>query len=155
MKDFVDATVFMGMHSKNEEERIACKNFFVKRISKPVWMSLEQVGRCDDIIWRKFSRRVQDLYYPFMDKLHTIMAIKRVPFDKKTIDLLSSVDDELSQGEKLTVAMASAHGGRLYTLNTHLLELNKDSIVKPHSGDELKFPEGLEDAYQESLVLRT
>ena len=38
-------------------------------------MSLEQVGKCDEIIWSNFSSKVQEPYHPFRDKLDTIMKI--------------------------------------------------------------------------------
>ncbi|WP_201294684.1 MULTISPECIES: DUF6190 family protein [unclassified Nocardiopsis] len=63
---FVDADVFMGMHHENEALRRGCKAFFVERLKGRVAMSLEQVGRCDDLVWRR-PRELQDAYYPFMD----------------------------------------------------------------------------------------
>jgi len=154
MKEFIDSSVFMGMHSKNEKERIACKNFFINRISKSIWMSLEQVGKCDDIIWSNFSNKIQESYYPFMDRLHTIMEIRRIPFDQKTIDSLSKFNDSgLSQEEKLIVAITIAQNGVLYTFNKKLLNMDKDFIKAPESGKEAKFSD-LEEAYQESLKLR-
>jgi acetate kinase len=154
MKEFIDSSVFMGMHSKNEKERIACKNFFINRISKTVWMSLEQVGKCDDIIWSNFSSKIQESYYPFMDRLHTIMEIKRIPFDKKTVDSLSNINDSgLSQEEKFIVAVVIAQNAKLYTFNKKLLNLEKNFIKAPDSGNEEKFSD-LEEAYQESLKLR-
>src|SRR3989338_8981668 len=108
MKEFIDSTIFMGMHNKDETIRIACKNFFVKRIKKKIYMSLEQVGKCDDIIW-KFDRRTQDAYYPFMDNLHTIMNIKRVSYNEKDIKHSMSIkEDKLSFSEKLTLGMTIA-----------------------------------------------
>lgn len=73
---FIDATVFLGMHSSDETTRRACKGFFVQRLNDRVCMSLEHVGMCDDVIWAQ-PRTVQDAYYPFMDVLHTDMKIDR------------------------------------------------------------------------------
>ena len=92
MKEFIDSTIFMGMHSVDEKIRIACKNFFIDHLKKTIFMSLESVGKCDDIVWH-FDRETQDIYYPFMDRLHTVMDIQRIPYDKSDLDNRKSGDD--------------------------------------------------------------
>ena len=82
---FVDADVFMGMHHEDAAVRRGCKAFFVRHLNDRVTMSLEQVGRCDDLVWR-CPRALQDAYYPFMDRLHTDMAIHRVGYTKQDTD---------------------------------------------------------------------
>ena len=62
MKEYIDASVFLGMHSPNEAIRIACKNFFVRRLNRSIVMSLEQVGKCDDVIWSSYTDEEQATY---------------------------------------------------------------------------------------------
>lgn len=151
MKEYIDATVFMGMHSADEKIRIACKNFFVERMQKTIWMSLENVGKCDDIVWH-FDRETQDAYYPFMDRLHTVMDIQRIPYDAKTVDGRMAYNN-LDTFQQLT--LAQAQDGKLFTFDAALFGLNLDTMSSPNITDEeKKFPGDLEKFYQESLKLR-
>lgn len=72
----VDATVFLGMHHRDDELRRRSLGLFCSFFTRKVRMNYEQVGICDAVIWQQ-SREVQDLYYPFMDRLHTDMKILR------------------------------------------------------------------------------
>ena len=76
---FVDASVFLGMHHRNKAVRQDSLAFFCQQYAATVTMNYEQVGICDAVIWRQ-SRAVQDHYYPFMDRLHTDMAIARAGY---------------------------------------------------------------------------
>ncbi len=151
MKQFIDATIFMGMHSKDEKLRIACKNFFIKNLEQVVYMSLENVGKCDDIVWQ-FDSETQDLYYPFMDKLHTVMDIQRLEYNQTDLD--SRRDNSgLSTYQQLTVAQAINQ--KLLTFDKALLSLNSSYILSPKITDNEKtFPEDLEKLYIDSLALR-
>jgi hypothetical protein len=51
-KEFFDASVFLGMHSADDGVRKACKRFFALRFRGVALTSLDQVGKCDDVIWR-------------------------------------------------------------------------------------------------------
>ncbi|MEK6874938.1 MAG: DUF6190 family protein [Nanoarchaeota archaeon] len=175
MNEYIDASVFLGMHSRDEQIRVACKNYFVERLDDEVGISLEQVGKCDDVIWQ-YSREAQDAYYPFMDNLHTVMDIKRVPYDERDIQeaifhpyLLGS---DIDFSDKLTLGMVLARRAVLYTVNHQLLNLKprrltdrlggkirveadvSNSVQTPQAGKEIKFPEELEKLYQQSLVVR-
>ena len=154
-KEFIDATVFMGMHSKHEETRIACKNFFVQRTNHLIYMSFENVGKCDDLVW-PFDRITQDVYYPFMDRLHTFMRIKRLPYSTKELHLLPKpIFPSLNPFQKLTLLMVIAHKGKLYTFDKKLLSLELSFISKPAlSKRELSFKNELEKYYSPSLALR-
>ncbi|MBU1111337.1 MAG: DUF6190 family protein [archaeon] len=156
MIEFIDASVFLGMHSPNEKIRIACKNFFVKRLNQSVTMSLEQVGKCDDVIWSCFTDEEQAEYYPFMDRLHTMMKIKRIPYSNNDVQVSLSEFNLacLPLFGKLTLGMAMSKEGILYTVDPTLLV--GDLPVKLLVGDdeELSFPEELEKHYQRSLKVR-
>ncbi|MBM3911059.1 MAG: hypothetical protein FJ356_05365 [Thaumarchaeota archaeon] len=150
MKEFIDATIFMGMHSSDEKVRIACKNFFIERMKKTVFMSLENVGKCDDVVWQ-FDRETQDVYYPFMDRLHTVMDIQRIPYDEKTLQTRKTVS-ELNPFQQLT--LTQSQNGKLFTFDKALLNLKISNAVSPETPDEEKeFPDDLEKFYQESLKL--
>jgi hypothetical protein len=153
MKEYIDASVFLGMHSADEKTRIACKNYFVTRLNDPVGMSLEQVGKCDDVIWQ-YSRKEQDAYYPFMDNLHTTMNIQRVGYNEKDIqEAITNPDlQDLSIADRLTAGMAIARGAELYSVNPRLV--SNDYVRSPEAGKELSFPQALEELYQQSLEVR-
>jgi 4-hydroxy-tetrahydrodipicolinate synthase len=157
MKEFIDASLFLGMHSSDEKTRIACKNFFVKRLKqgKSVTMSLEQVGKCDDVIW-SYSREEQDSYYPFMDMLHTDMDVKRIPYHEKDIETATtnSALKNLSLPDRLAIGMTLVQQGVLYTVNPQLLSHKDLPCRLPAKGKELSFPKALEELYKESLELK-
>jgi hypothetical protein len=157
MKEFIDASVFMGLHSRDEQIRIVCKNFFIERMNKKLFMSFEHVGKCDDMVWQ-FDRRTQDAYYPFMDRLHTVMDIQRMPYDMEDINMYCNdfATSTLSTLQKLTCSMVLAKKGVLYTLDKELLDLKHDSFQELESvTKEAIFPGDLEEWYQKSLVLQT
>ena len=153
MKEYIDASVFLGMHSADEKTRIACKNYFVTRLNDQVGMSLEQVGKCDDVIWQ-YSREEQDAYYPFMDNLHTVMDIQRLGYDEKDIQEATNNPDlqDLEISDRLTAGMAIARGAELYSVNPKLV--GKDYVHSPEASKELSFPQALEELYKQSLEVR-
>ncbi|MFE9423863.1 DUF6190 family protein [Kitasatospora sp. NPDC006697] len=151
--EFVDAALFLGMNSADERIRIACKSYFAARLTGRVTMSLEQVGRCDDLVWR-FPREVQDAYYPFMDVLHTDMEIDRVPYDAEDLRLGLAGPSALPMHERLLLAMVRNRRGRLRTVSPRLLGGTEEQVAAPPAGPELAFPEPLESLYQQSLALR-
>lgn len=177
MKEYIDASTFLGMHSPDEKVRVACKNYFVKRLGDQIGMSLEQVGKCDDTIWQ-YPREQQDAYYPFMDNLHTVMDIQRIPYTEKDISEAEFNPwlHGLDISDRLTVGMALAQKGILYTVNPNLINfkpkapLNRlgqevtgldpkwyditDVIRHPELSEELNFPQELEELYQKSLAVK-
>ncbi len=179
MKEFIDASIFLGMHDKDERIRVACKNYFVKRLNEQIGMSLEQVGKCDDAIWQ-YSREQQDAYYPFMDNLHTVMDIERIPYNEKDIQeaQFNKRLHGLDLSDRLTAGMALARGAVLYSVNPQLVNFRpqqpvlrfnlesqrtsippawfeiSDFIRSPEIGKEQTFPDELERLYQQSLAVR-
>ncbi|MAG60282.1 hypothetical protein CL619_00700 [archaeon] len=153
MKEYIDASLFLGMHSADEKTRVACKNYFVTRLNDQVGMSLEQVGKCDEVIWQ-YQRDEQDAYYPFMDNLHTIMDIQRKGYHEKDIQEATTNPDlqDLSIANRLTLGMVISRGAELYSVNPELAE--KDYVRSPETGEELSFPQPLEEMYQQSLEVR-
>lgn len=157
---YADAALFLGMNSADDRLRRACKAFFADRLHGRVVMSQEQVGRCDDTIWR-FDRALQDAYYPFMDNLHTVMDIARPPYDED--DVRRGLDGEpprtLPVHERLLLGMVLNRHGRLHSASARLLEHGARgglpvAAPAPVSGPEPVFPEPLEKLYQQSLALR-
>ena len=78
-KIFIDASLFMGMHSIDKITRNQSLSIMSNLFSKGIYMNLEQVGMCDEYVW-SYSRKIQDDYYPFMDVLHTEMDINRMGY---------------------------------------------------------------------------
>lgn len=156
MKEFIDASVFLGMHSKDEKIRVACKNYFVKKLNNKVRMNLEQVGKCDDLIWNSLTFKEQAKYYPFMDYIHTIMDIKRISYSQN--DFITASKNGNLKGlpftDRLTICQTISNKGILYTINNKLLNKSKLPIKEPKYSRELKFPEKLEKLYQNSLAVR-
>ncbi|MBV9139641.1 MAG: hypothetical protein JO115_01740 [Pseudonocardiales bacterium] len=151
---YVDAALFLGMHSTDESMRIACKSFFAARLSDHVVMSWEQVGRCDDLVWR-FPRAVQDAYYPFMDNLHTDMRIERRGYDAADlrVGLLAELDG-LAMHERLLAGMVLNRNGMLWSVSPRLLAHASLPVRAPKADVELLFPDALERLYRTSLALR-
>lgn len=152
---FLDSFLFLGMHSQDERLRIPSKNFFVANFSQTVVMSLEHVGKCDDIIWRH-SRELQDVYYPFMDRLHTDMNIRRIPYDEG--DLRRSLEDSQLEGiplyERVLLAMALNRGAVICSGNRDLWARTDLPVRSVEGTSEMVFPGELEVLYQKSLQLR-
>ncbi|MFI6644719.1 DUF6190 family protein [Streptomyces sp. NPDC050504] len=153
---FIDFTMFMGMHSENEEIRKAAKAFFAERLGNTsVVLSWEQVGRCDDYVWG-FSREIQDAYYPFMDVLHTDMDIVRFGYTQADVDRAFTAPEliGLPAYERLLLAQTLNHGGTLHTASPRLKDRTDLPVVPLTAPDgEASFPEELERLYHESLVL--
>jgi hypothetical protein len=152
---FVDASLFLGMHSIQESLRIACKNLFVQRLWDGVAMTLEHVGICDDVVWG-FSRKVQTDYYPFMDTLHSVMPARRVTYnwdDMRRAETDSRLQD-LDPVNALLLARVCNEGALLYSIQPVLLARDDLPVRQAPTGQERKFPRVLEAAYQLSLVLR-
>jgi hypothetical protein len=164
IQEFVDASLFMGMHSIDEAVRIACKNYFVDRYDQVIGMSDDQAGKCDRIVWQ-YSREIQDIYYPFMDRLRTDMDIQGLEYEAEDIAIAQNDPrlEGLSMSQKLTLAMAIARQGKLYTVDKALHRLNLTPsqekqlpICQPEIGVEKSFPDTiLEECYQRSLNLKT
>lgn len=153
---FIDFTMFMGMHSENEEIRTAAKAFFAERLGNTsVVLSWEQVGRCDDFVWG-FSREIQDAYYPFMDVLHTDMDIVRFGYTQADVDRAFTAPEliGLPAYERLLMAQTLNHGGTLHTASPRLKDRTDLPVVPLTAPDgEATFPEELERLYHDSLVL--
>jgi hypothetical protein len=114
---FIDASVFMGMHHRDELIRRRSLGFFRSMFADQVRMNFEQVGICDAVIWRE-SREVQDLYYPFMDRLHSEMQIVREGYSSRELGL--AVSHRELQGLKPEQALLAAQVlGREAVLVSH------------------------------------
>ena len=154
MKEYIDWTVFLGMNHRDEKTRIRCKNFFAHRLKdeKEINMSLENVGKCDDIIW-DYNYTLQEVYYPFMDVLHSKARINRLPYSLKHYELAKEMDldDNISFSDCMSMAMGK--DGMLYTLNPFLLNMELSHVALPGKEKEILFPKKLELLYQRSLVL--
>ncbi|MFB7591095.1 DUF6190 family protein [Streptomyces sp. NPDC056169] len=158
--DFIDAALFLGMHSADDGLRIAAKAFFVRHLEGRVVMSLEQVGRCDDVIWG-YSRELQDLYYPFMDHLHTVMDISREGYDRADVHLALSDSDtpqRLPFIDRMLLGQVINRKGLLHTVAPRESAFEglpvRAVAAWPAGAPEPSFPEPLERLYQESLALR-
>ncbi|MFI5783044.1 DUF6190 family protein [Nocardia sp. NPDC051570] len=151
----VDAWAFLGMHSRDEALRHCCKGFFAQRLGERLIMSLEEVGRCDDVVWG-FPRDTQDAYYPFMDNLHTDARIDRLGYDEDDVrtSLYTPELVGLPMRERLLLGMVLRREAVLYTANPRLrdrADLPVRSVPEPSASG---FPDRLELLYQDSLALR-
>jgi hypothetical protein len=156
IEEFVDATAFLGMNSIDEDERLACVRFFAARLDGELGISAEQVGLCDDAIWRH-GRAEQDAYYPFMDNLHSRLRFERPPYTEP--DLAAAQRDghpDLPMADRLALAMAANRGATLVTINPELLALAAAPVrhLALDARPEQQFPAWLEELYHASLMLR-
>jgi hypothetical protein len=151
----VDSSAVLGMHSVDEVVRVSCKAFFAQRVREEVWMSLEHVGWCDDVVWR-YPRVEQDAYYPFMDALHSEMPIRRVGYEKR--DVVTALTDpalrDVPMRERLLIGMVLCRSAVLHTVNPRLCHRRDLPVVEVPVVGEKQFPEHLERLYQVSLALR-
>jgi Family of unknown function (DUF6190) len=151
----IDASVFMGMHAREESTRLACASFMADRFKHGVVISWEQIGRCDDIVW-SYARTVQDAYYPFMDVLHSTMSIVRQPYEARDVELAlrEPILAGLPLHEALAVAMAWNRDAPLVTISPRLHGRGGLPVRRPIGASDASFPEPLAALYAESLRLR-
>ena len=150
----IDATVFMGMHHSDPELRTKSLGFFSSFYQRQVLMSFGQIGICDAIIWKK-SRHLQDVYYPFMDVLHTEMAIQRQGYCNEVLRRAGLESDwsHLNVEKKLLAAHVIEHRQPLFTHDEELREL---TVLKPflqsfpRSISGPAFPENLQRLFEQS-----
>jgi Family of unknown function (DUF6190) len=151
----IDASLFMGMHSTDERVRVACKAFVVERLAGKVVMPLEEVGRCDDLVWRS-PRSLQDAYYPFMDHLHTDMSIERRGYEEA--DLQTALESPALAGlgvrDRLLLGTTMNLNARLWSVNGRLPDRPDLPVRRPSGESDLPFPPRLETLYRASLQLR-
>lgn len=158
----LDASLFMGMHTADPSLRAAATAFFAAHLERPVVMTYEEVGRCDDYVWR-FPREVQDAYYPFMDVLHSLMPIRRRAYDADVLAALPGLPErapgsteDLRPRDRLLLASVVAAGGELVTLNPRLTALTGLGLPVRTPGPAAErgvFPADLDKLYEQSLVL--
>ncbi|MGD6741595.1 DUF6190 family protein [Streptomyces sp. BH106] len=155
---YIDASLFMGMHAAVPGTRQACASFFAEHLRDRVWMTYEEVGRCDDVVWA-LPRDTQDAYYPFMDVLHSTMPVKRVPYTEDAWKTAADLPGRgvLSLRERLLMATVIASDSRLVTVNPRLLNLADQGlpVAAPENSDGRHgaFPEPLAGLYRTSLAL--
>ncbi|MEU5428884.1 DUF6190 family protein [Streptomyces olivoreticuli] len=155
---YLDASLFMGMHSTDPAVRAACTAFFASHLDRPVVMTYEEVGRCDDFVWH-LPRDVQDAYYPFMDVLHSLMPIARRAYTDADLAAAAALPAETSGlrvRDRLLLGSVVATGGRLVTVNPRLTALTGlgPSVREPEPATERGvFPDALDKLYERSLVL--
>ena len=153
---FIDATFFLGMHDADETRRRQSVQFFIQHMDRVLYMNLEQVGLCDDVIWAR-QRAEQDAYYPFMDNLHTLMDIRRIGYQAE--DLLCATGEQrfagLSLQQACTLAQVINCNGYLATHDPELRNLAQFGdwlapVAEDHNGE---FPPPLQPLYQQSVTL--
>ncbi|MFI9024157.1 DUF6190 family protein [Streptomyces sp. NPDC053560] len=158
---YIDASLFMGMHSTDPAVRASCAAFFAAHLERPLVMTYEEVGRCDDVVWG-YPRAAQDAYYPFMDLLHSVMPVRRRAYtadDWLAFDQLPSPAAALSLRERMLLASVSATCGELVTVNPRLLSLTSLGLPvrRPDpAGGPVRFADGtgtLDKLYDISLEL--
>jgi hypothetical protein len=151
----VDASVFLGMHHHDDVIRDCSLGFFRGHYAHRVWMSYEQVGICDAVIWRQ-ARAIQDLYYPFMDRLHSDMQIVREGYRAEELDLALGHPDlrGLRPEQALLAAQVLARDA---VLATHDPALRNRRCLRSRLWDftprpEATFPAELQALYERSRV---
>jgi hypothetical protein len=152
---FIDATVFLGMHHEHDSTRERSLAFFRDHFDGELRMSFEQIGICDAVIWRQ-SREVQDLYYPFMDHLHSEMRIHREGYLFEELGLALDHPElrALGSAQALLAAQVLHRKGVLFTHDPALRSLPcLRSQLGTFEGSPRRaaFPPELQALYQSSL----
>ncbi|OUR91755.1 hypothetical protein A9Q81_17580 [Gammaproteobacteria bacterium 42_54_T18] len=126
-KIFIDASLFMGMHSSDDKKRNQSLSIMSEQFPKCIYMNLEQVGMCDEYVWR-YTRNIQDDYYPFMDVLHSEMDINRIGYCSNDIIRFNKdkrlSDKSISIQSALLVAQTINNNAVLYTHDKSILSLD-------------------------------
>lgn len=154
-KEFIDNTYFLGMHSKNNKIRVFCKNYFVSKFDKIIYISQENIWKIDNIIW-SFPKASQEAYFPFMDRLMTDMNIWKLWYTNKDLDIYNNLTNNLLTNQKLTLAQVISNEWRLFTLDEDLLNLELKYIYEIDRSllrSEQSFPEEIEILYKRSLKI--
>lgn len=153
---YIDATFFLGMHDGDEGRRRRSLSYFAGNPSARPRMNFEQIGICDAIIWTR-SRQVQDLYYPFMDRLHTDMAIVRGGYSYDEIQAALGRSDltGLAPEQAFLVGQVLWNDAKLATHDPVLLGL--ECLRGRHwharqNGGPASFPRELQALYEASLT---
>lgn len=153
---FVDASVFLGMHHQDPLLRRHSLGFFRGHYRHQVWMNFEQVGICDAVIWRQ-PREVQDVYYPFMDRLHSDMQIVREGYQMRELDLALG-HPELQSLRPEQALLAAQVMSRQEVLATHDPALHRLPCLRSHLWDfasahpDAAFPADLQALYETSCA---
>ena len=155
--EYIDYTVFLGMNAASDPLRWRCKALVASRLERTVLMTWDHVGRCDDIIWQ-YSRELQDLYYPFMDRLHSHRCIEREGYEDSTLRLAVN-DARLREAARRSSPARGAEpwSGKPGSTRSILVFCGSPSCryaPPPECDAEQAFPEWLESLYRASLQLR-
>lgn len=154
---FIDAGVFLGMHHRDVEVRAHCLAFFHRQQAcDRVRMNYEQIGVCDAIIWRQ-SRRVQDAYYPFMDRLHSDMPLQRggYTFEEMRLALAQPELQDLRPEQALLAGQVLRSEGLLFTRDPALRRLGclRAHLMEPEApAHNAGFAAPLQALYEASRV---
>lgn len=153
----IDASWFMGMHHEHSQLRARSLAFFTQHYHRQAWMSFSQVGICDAIIWKK-SRELQDLYYPFMDVLHSQMRIQRAGYSEAALQRAATCDAlaGLPPEKRLLAAQVLDCQAAFHTHDQDYLGCPalKPWLVAPEASPVPgHFPDSLQQLYEASLAL--
>jgi len=153
---FIDATTFLGMHHADATLRARSLGLFTRKFRERVHMNYEQVGICDAVIWKQ-SRAVQDQYYPFMDLLHSVMAIVRGGYSRSDLVCALELPDlrQLQPEQALQVAQVLTTNGWLATHDPVLRRLQclEGKLWSFEDGaPSASFPEELQALYAVSTA---
>jgi len=154
----IDASVFIGLHNKNDELRISCKNFFVENLNQELLISFEQIGKIDNTIW-ELPFKKQLIYFDFMDYFMTISNTVRKAYNEDIFRMIFNMNKEneyknqVEFSKLLTLSFAIYHDATLFTLYDYPQKLIKKVklLKRPVPKKELKFEPELEQKYQNSL----
>jgi len=155
---FIDATVFLGMHHEDSLIRQRSLAFFRSHFESRARINYEQVGICDAIIWRQ-ARAVQDVYYPFMDVLHSDMQILREGYAFREINLAINDRQLLELRPEQALLAAQILLRKDAVLFTHDARLRELPCLQGYLGDfdslgmDSSFPSDLQSLYEASRAL--
>lgn len=164
-----DSSIHLGQFCPNNEAmRVFSKNSQACLSQKPSnqtvgLVSFDENSFADDFIW-SLERKVQDTFYKFMDRFHSITNITRIPLSQNTLKLTSALSKKfgIQTSNALTCSLAMQNGAQ--ELHSFYSDFKKPKLVDYLAKNGVKvnnFVESsekqfaskeLEKFYQETLV---
>lgn len=168
-KILFDTSIHLGQFCINSEDmRIACKNSQASVSAKPGSeivgvVTFNENSWTDHIVWG-LKREVQDIFYKFMDVLHSVKNIERIPLSttdaKLAVEFSKKFGLDISNALSCAVAI-SQKANEIHTYYQTLIDSKVRELLKNHYDivissplilNELQYTEKeLERHYQDAL----
>ena len=144
-----DSSAHLGQFCLNNERvRIGCKNMQASLVGANsfntcgAWTDLEN-GRVDRTIWN-IDERLQNAYYPFLDRLFTIASVDQSQISAEVESIAHELRSKLptlsvySRFNKATSIVLRC--SNIYTLFAEMFDRSVQEYLKSNHGIQVKYP---------------